>query len=1129
MDQSSSLPAGKWYGPIVLCGSALAACLLVKLVGCGSFNPVGISSPATQGNAPPSIAVLEPNADRSISKGEDFIVRWTDNDPDDNAMISIDLVQVDGSRVVQLAGNIRENDVTPDTFRASTADVVLGTYFLRLTISDGVNPPVAAFAQTTGDTDEQEGVRIQIAIVPEGLGTPNSPPRVFVANPQITLGVSQNDTFNISVRPSLQQFPPDQDPGPALHYDMEGAVELVVMLDLDEDPGNDDPFDEDGNNDFGNIIFLERRTIPENSWAQEEFPITVDVADIPVRADGLPYLVRASIDDGLTTTHSYATGRLFVLELVQGSASEQRRVVDLGQVGTRLAGARFQGFSPRGNLGSKMTSALDMDNDGVGDFVVVAQFGNPRNLGNIGELYLIYGAAGRRFGGILNINSVAPEFPASSRNRIRGAVMHPAGDAIYRAGIDLDLGDDLRIKQGGRSLNEPYTMGITDVVPIGNLGGTNAPLVGACGVPELLIGMPHHEYWNSTRDDDIADNPDEGGCSYCYPDNLPNNYCDDDEPDDPSPNFGNIINVYGNNWAAEEKRGGVSLWFGENALAGTSDPQDVCNNLIAPLPQVYSLTECGNQASDDSQVEFGANFSVAIFDGFGYENPELSLDNTGVVINPLNSHFGMNVGVLPDLNLDGVDELIMSSPRNELEVVELLASAAGENHPHLTSRLARGNIIVFLGWDFSNITVSEDNSSHIPFMTAAARLRSSCNSNNPAPRSLETAIDNNISPSGVNASPPGYFRIQGESPDDKLGGGRSAGDFNLDGPADILCGAPFNDPLIDTDFNGLPDSRVRDAGTVYIIYTRLPIGDVQLIEANFPNFRPPMLRIFGESEMDHIGLKQELGTDVNGDGIDDVFIGSADYNGQGLVDNGFVGIVFGGQRIDGDRNVSQIATTELAGTRFYGSESGHRAGADVSSAGDFNRDGFGDLLISVPGELVDHDGNPATPERVGAAYLIFGGLHLHNKVFSLSQVGTTALPGIVFAGPYESGTIDTQELEREVFVRDSDCDPWNEAGELVNFECLCDPEIEEACDRLLDATGNVDLRTITDAAPSRVGFVGDINADGFDDIMIGNPTADVVDPSLPAQARRPDAGEAYLVYGNSFGANQTRAGGTSGQ
>jgi len=85
-----------------------------------------------------------------------------------------------------------------------------------------------------------------------------------------------------------------------------------------------------------------------------------------------------------------------------------------------------------------------------------------------------------------------------------------------------------------------------------------------------------------------------------------------------------------------------------------------------------------------------------------------------------------------------------------------------------------------------------------------------------------------------------------------------------------------------------------------------------------------------------------------------------------------VGVVFGGVFVDGDRNMSQIGTPDLPGVKFFGSGVGHRAGFDVSSAGDFNQDGFGDLLITAPGEQSDDRwrGKPECPD--GPRYKALG-------------------------------------------------------------------------------------------------------------------------------------------------------------
>jgi hypothetical protein len=134
----------------------------------------------------------------------------------------------------------------------------------------------------------------------------------------------------------------------------------------------------------------------------------------------------------------------------------------------------------------------------------------------------------------------------------------------------------------------------------------------------------------------------------------------------------------------------------------------------------------------------------------------------------------------------------------------------------------------------------------------------------------------------------------------------SAGDFNGDGHADIVVGAP------------LYDNVVSDEGYVEIHAGTLSgIGSLQTA-----------LRWYrGESGDSHIGCAVATAGDVNGDGYSDLLIGS----------NGLAGLYYGGYNYPGDTDLTRSGTQ---GDEFYGFA--------VAFAGDVNADGYGDLLIGAP-------------------------------------------------------------------------------------------------------------------------------------------------------------------------------------
>jgi hypothetical protein len=135
----------------------------------------------------------------------------------------------------------------------------------------------------------------------------------------------------------------------------------------------------------------------------------------------------------------------------------------------------------------------------------------------------------------------------------------------------------------------------------------------------------------------------------------------------------------------------------------------------------------------------------------------------------------------------------------------------------------------------------------------------------------------------------------------------SAGDVNNDGFADIIIGAGGN------DVGGI------DAGRAYVFCGQT--GDT--------------LYIFtGEVTDDRFGTSLASAGDVNNDGFADMIIG-ASWNDAGGSDAGRA-YVFSGQTGD---------TLHV----FTGGAAGDNLGVSVAPAGDFNMDGFADLIVGASG------------------------------------------------------------------------------------------------------------------------------------------------------------------------------------
>lgn len=323
--------------------------------------------------------------------------------------------------------------------------------------------------------------------------------------------------------------------------------------------------------------------------------------------------------------------------------------------------------------------------------------------------------------------------------------------------------------------------------------------------------------------------------------------------------------------------------------------------------------------------------------------------------------------------------------------------------------------------------------------------------------------------------------LYGSASNDHFGWSVSdAGDVNGDGFADVIIGAP--------GYN-------LSTGAAYVFS---------------PATGAYLYQWFGSASGDNFGTSVSGAGDVDGDGYSDLLVGAYGTDGGALIDAGSAFVYSG--------------ATGLLLYRWNGGDHSEYFGWAVSDAGDFNNDGFDDLLIGAPfsspfglfiagsahvysgatGALLGQWSGPATLDRLG--YSVSGVGDVNNDGFDDIIVGTPESanglrPRAGLAMVYSGATGNLLYEWRGAEARDTFGHSVSGAGD-VNADGYAD---------LVVGAPGVDLITGSAAAPSAfvysgvdgsllqewhlggdldwfgssVSNVGDINYDGFDDIIIG--------------------------------------------
>lgn len=343
------------------------------------------------------------------------------------------------------------------------------------------------------------------------------------------------------------------------------------------------------------------------------------------------------------------------------------------------------------------------------------------------------------------------------------------------------------------------------------------------------------------------------------------------------------------------------------------------------------------------------------------------------------------------------------------------------------------------------------------------------------------------------------------------------GDINADGLDDLLITAPQE-----------PDPTVTPTvlGTAYVIFGT-DAEEPRVIDIGTLT-QDQGFRIVGtgQNSVPEVGQLRHLmdmgvagGFDLNADGIDDFAIGAPLFD-DGDTDTGGAYVVFGRSSGFG----AEIDVSALSGSDgFHFASRGaddrfHWLGYSIAAPGDVDGDGRDDLVIGAPGQpltttvtLMNARGYVLRGQSAGFAFdaeydsdaLPVGfawtmapeqmGRDIGRSLAAAGDIDGDGLDDFIVGAPYNR--LDDPVYSGRAWVVFGQSGGWS-----------ADIDLDD-----LDGTNGfrIDGAAESDYLGASVAGVGDVDGDGFDDLVIG---AFGVDDAVTT-----DAGAVYLVYGGSSG------------
>ncbi|MDY7076464.1 MAG: integrin alpha [Chloroflexota bacterium] len=298
----------------------------------------------------------------------------------------------------------------------------------------------------------------------------------------------------------------------------------------------------------------------------------------------------------------------------------------------------------------------------------------------------------------------------------------------------------------------------------------------------------------------------------------------------------------------------------------------------------------------------------------------------------------------------------------------------------------------------------------------------------------------------------------------------TAGDVNGDGYSDLVVGVPWY------------DGGQTGEGAAFVYH-----GSATGLDSS------PAWSAAGDQAGAHFGTGVFIAGDVNGDGYADVIIGAPDYD-DAQTDQGAAFVYHG--------SLTGL-TTGTADWSVTGDQASAHFGAAVSTAGDLNGDGYTDVIVGAPdydsvqsdtGTAFVYHGSPTGLTTGSADWTTTGdqtAAHFGTAVSTAGDVNSDGYADVIIGAPRVdvSGTTTLTDTG-QVYVYHG-----SPAGLT---------------------TGPADWTAWGDQAITRFGAAvstaGDVNGDGYTDVIVGAPDHDVL-----GSITLTNAGQVCVYHGSSTG------------